>query len=63
MLPDVETSIIIMELERRLGDTLYDPDPKFDLALDGVDIEFLVVLHEMLSMFTKKPEEVNYVSH
>jgi len=55
---DISTSILIMELRKRVSDQLYDLDPKYDASLTGINAEFLTNLHNMLDTFTPEPEEV-----
>jgi hypothetical protein len=62
MLPNVSTAVIIMELRNRVGDFVYDPEPQYDVALDGLDVDMLKRLHTYLKAATKtpstEPEEV-----
>ena len=62
MLPNVSTAVIMMELRNRVGDFVYDPEPQYDVALDGLDVDMLKRLHTYLKFATKtptpEPEEV-----
>lgn len=61
MLRDVSTVVILMELRNRIGDFVYDPEPQYDVALDGLDVDMLKRLHTYLKVATSstpEPEEV-----
>lgn len=62
MLRNVSTAIILIELRNRIGDFVYDPEPQYDVALDGLDVNMLKRLHTYLKVATKtphtEPEEV-----
>ena len=57
MLRDVSTAIILMELRNRIGDFVYDPEPQYDVALDGLDVDMLKRLHTYLKAATKTPTQ------
>lgn len=45
---DVSTVVLIMELRKRIGDRLNDPEPQYDAHLSGLDEDVLVVLLDAL---------------
>lgn len=55
MLTDISTAIILLELRNRIGDYVYDPEPKYDVALSRLDNAKLKRLHTYLKNATKQP--------
>ena len=61
LLPNVSTSILIMELRNRVGDRLNDPEPQYDAVLSNRplrDLRELETALESISLYTPEPEEV-----
>lgn len=58
-LPNVSTSILIMELRNRINDQLKDPEPQYDGVLSELKHNDLLILDMALPTFkTPEPEEV-----
>lgn len=58
-LPNVSTSILIMELRNRINDQLKDPEPQYDGVLSELKHNDLLILDMALPTFTTpEPEEV-----
>ena len=58
-LPNVSTSILIMELRNRINDQLKDPEPQYDGVLSELKHNDLLILDMALPVFTTpEPEEV-----
>jgi hypothetical protein len=58
-LPNVSTSILIMELRNRINDQLKDPEPQYDGVLSELKHNDLLILDLALPTFTTpEPEEV-----
>lgn len=55
LLPNVSTSIILLELRNRIGDHVYDPEPQYDVALSRLTNAQLKRLHTYLKGATKQP--------
>jgi len=59
LLPNISTSILIMELRNRINDQLKDPEPKYDVVLSELKHNDLLILDMALPTFsTPEPEEV-----
>lgn len=61
LLPNVSTSILIMELRNRVSDRLDDPEPQYDAVLSTTSLRNLRELEtalESISLYTPEPEEV-----
>lgn len=61
LLPNISTSILIMELRNRLSDRLDDPEPQYDVVLSNTplrDLRELETALESISLYTPEPEEV-----
>lgn len=61
LLPNISTSILIMELRNRVGDRLNDPEPQYDAVLSNRplrDLRELETALESISLYTPEPEEV-----
>lgn len=61
LLPNISTSILIMELRNRLSDRLHDPEPQYDVVLSNTplrDLRELETALESISLYTPEPEEV-----
>ena len=61
LLPNISTSILIMELRNRVGDRLNDPEPQYDAVLSNRplrDLRELETVLESISLYTPEPEEV-----
>ena len=61
LLPNISTSILIMELRNRVGDRLNDPEPQYDAVLSHRplrDLRELETALESISLYTPEPEEV-----
>lgn len=58
-LPNVSTSILIMELRNRINDQLKDPEPQYDGVLSELKHNDLLILDMALPTFkTPEPKEV-----
>ena len=63
LLPNVSTSIILLELRNRVFDQIEDPEPQYDACLSEMSgkrlLELGAVLQEIsLAPTTPEPEEV-----
>ena len=61
LLPNISTSILIMELRNRVEDRLNDPEPQYDVVLSNRplrDLRELETALESISLYTPEPEEV-----
>jgi|11BtaG_2_1085332.scaffolds.fasta_scaffold02330_8 hypothetical protein len=61
LLPNISTSILLMELRNRLSDRLDDPEPQYDVVLSNTplrDLRELETALESISLYTPEPEEV-----
>ena len=59
LLPNISTSILIMELRNRINDQLKDPEPQYDVVLSELKHNDLLILDMALPTFTTpEPEEV-----
>jgi len=62
LLPNVSTSIIILELRNRVADQLGDPEPQYDAVLSDMPrlhLNELETALESVSLYNaEKPEEV-----
>jgi len=59
LLPNISTSILIMELRNRINDQLKDPEPQYDGVLSELKHNDLLILDMALPTFTTpEPEEV-----
>ncbi len=61
LLPNISTSILIMELRNRVEDRLNDPEPQYDAVLSNRplrDLRELETVLESISLYTPEPEEV-----
>lgn len=61
LLPNISTSILIMELRNRVEDRLNDPEPQYDAVLSNRplrDLRELETALESISLYTPEPEEV-----
>lgn len=60
LLPNVSTSIIILELRNRIGDRLHDPEPQYDVVLSDLSrgrLEVLESVLESISLYNVDTEE------
>jgi len=58
---EVSTAILVMELIKRVGDQLHDPEPQYDAMLTPLDRNQLLDVNYYLSLMIMTTGEMNGV--